>query len=232
MHQRMHPRSHKFRYSVFAALFDLDELSRLDRDLKLFKWNRPGLFSFHDQDHGDGRPLAIWLDDLLEKAGISAPGARRVLCYPRVLGYVFNPLSVWFCYDQKKALRAIVYEVHNTFCERHSYVLAVSDKRSPDQECRKDFYVSPFLSNDCNYRFRVLPPGDRIAVTIQEDEAGKRVLNASFAGRRRPLSDRSLLMMLFSYPLMTLKVVAAIHFEATRLILKGVRRHPHISVSK
>ncbi|HEX4105649.1 MAG TPA: DUF1365 domain-containing protein [Rhizomicrobium sp.] len=232
MHERVCPRSHKFRYRVFAMLLDLEELPRLDRELKLFKWNRPGLFSFHDRDHGDGRPTRDWLDDLLGKAGIVAPGARRVLCYPRIFGYVFNPLSVWFCHDEHGVLKAMVYEVHNTYAERHSYVLPVIDEKAPDHGCRKDFYVSPFLSKDCRYHFRIHPPGKKVAVTIQEDEAGKKVLNASFTGKYRPLSDRTLLAMLFSYPLMTVKVVAAIHFEAVRLMLKGVRRHPHIPVGE
>jgi len=228
MHRRFHPRQHSFRYRVFSLLIDLDELPSLDRELRLFKWNSAGIFSFHDRDHGDGRPLNTWLNDLLAAAGILAEGPRRVLCYPRILGYVFNPLSVWFCHDRDGSLKAIVYEVHNTYAERHAYVLpAAHSGPVVSHDCDKVFYVSPFLSQDCRYRFDVLPPGEKVTVMIQEKEAGEAVLNASFAGRRRTFTDSSLLLMLLAYPLMTLKVIAAIHFEAVRLMLKGVRRHPH-----
>ncbi len=227
MHRRLRPRHHRFKYRVFAMLIDLGELPALDRGLRLFGWNRPGLFSFHDGDHGDGRPLTVWLDALLRAAGIVADGPRRVLCYPRILGYVFNPLSVWFCHDAAGALRAVIYEVHNTFGERHAYVFGGEDGRLARHACAKEFYVSPFLSEACRYHFRVHPPDDKVAVTILEDEDGAPVLNASFSGARRTLTDRSLLAMLFAYPLMTIKVVAAIHFEAVRLMLKGIRRHPH-----
>ena len=234
MHRRLRPRHHCFRYRVFAMLIDLDELPTLDRALSLFAWNRRGLFSFHDQDHGDAppadnrRPIRAWLDGLLASAGIAADGRRLVLCYPRILGYVFNPISTWFCHDRAGALKAIIYEVHNTYDERHAYVLPVAgDGKIIRHGCAKNFYVSPFLSNDCAYQFRIHPPTDNVAVAIQEDEAGTPVLHASFAGIRRSLSDRALLAMLLAYPLMTLKVVLAIHFEAVRLMAKGIKRHPH-----
>jgi DUF1365 family protein len=268
MHRRLTPRHHRFKYSVFALLLDLDELAALDRDLRLFKYNRFGVFSFHDRDHGprkaeEPHDLRRWLDGLLADAGISAMGPRRVLCYPRIFGYVFNPLSVWFCHDEQNTLKAIVYEIHNTYEERHTYVLPVPQAPVPGADlqehrpgnarpgdtaarqngssmsagratiklvrhgCPKNFYVSPFLSRDCRYQFRIRPPGENIAVAIHEEEAGRPILNASFAGERRPLTDGTLLKMLFAYPLMTLKVIVAIHFEAVRLMLKGVRRHPH-----
>ena len=225
-HRRLRPRQHQFRYRVFAMLLDLDELPALG--LRLFQYNRWGLFSFQDRDHGDGRDLRAWLDDLLAQKGIAAKGARRVLCYPRILGYVFNPLSVWFCDDEQGRLRAIIYEVHNTYEERHAYVLPVgSDEGRIRHDCSKSFYVSPFLSRDCRYAFRIRPPGKDVAIVIREEEAGAPILNASFAGAHRALTDGALVRMLLRYPLMTLKVIAAIHFEAVRLLLKGVRRHPH-----
>lgn len=233
MHRRLTPRHHRFKYSVFALLLDLDELAELDRTSRLFKYNRFGLLSFHDRDHGPMKAgecpdLRGWLDSLLATAGIIAKGPRRVLCYPRIFGYVFNPLSVWFCHDEDGALKAIVYEVHNTYEERHCYVLPVGDDtRLIRHGCPKNFYVSPFLSRDCRYQFRIRPPGNDIAVAIHEEEAGNPILNASFAGERLPLTDRLMLAMLLRYPLMTLKVIVAIHYEAVRLMLKGVRRHPH-----
>ena len=228
MHRRLSPKHHRFKYRVFAMLLEVDELAALDRKLTLFKYNRWGLFSFQDRDHGDGRPLKHWLDELLTHHGIDAKGAKRVLCYPRILGFVFNPLSVWFCDDEAGQLKAMVYEVHNTYEERHAYVLPVgADTELIRHGCPKAFYVSPFLSRDCRYNFRIRPPGNDVAITIQEEEAGVPILNASFAGSHRALSDRMLAKMLLRYPLMSLKVVAAIHFEAVRLMLKGVRRHPH-----
>jgi DUF1365 family protein len=228
MHRRLSPRHHRFKYRVFAMLLELDELAALDRKLALFKYNRWGLFSFQDRDHGDGRALTLWLDDLMARHGIDANGAKRVLCYPRILGFVFNPISVWFCDDEEGRLKAIVYEVHNTYDERHAYVLPVEDDSGLVRHgCAKSFYVSPFLSPDCRYNFRIRPPAHDVAIVIQEEEAGAPILNASFAGAQRALSDGMLARMLLRYPLMTLKVVAAIHFEAVRLMLKGVRRHPH-----
>ena len=230
MHRRLRPRQHRFKYRVFSMLLDLDDLPRLARRLWLFNWNGPGLFSFHDRDHGDGRPLAAWLDGVLAAAGILADGPRRVLCYPRILGYVFNPLSVWFCHDSDGTLKGIVYEVHNTFGERHTYAFACRDQTVPRHTCSKAFFVSPFLSADCRYRFRVEPPARQVAIAIQEEEQGAPILSASFSGTRRALDDRALLAMLLRYPLMTMKVVAAIHYEAVRLMAKGIRRHRHAPV--
>ena len=233
MHRRLKPARHAFRYRVFSLLIDLDELPGLDRSLRLFSWNRRAVFSFHDKDHGDGRDLRAWLDDLLRHAGIAADGPRRVLCYPRIFGYVFNPLSVWFCHDGDETLRAIVYEVHNTFGERHAYVLPVSVAAGcVHQVVEKDFFVSPFLSMNCVYRFRIVPPNDDVAIVIREEEAGAPVLDASFAGKRKRLTDRTLLGALLRYPLMTLKVMAAIHLEAVHLMRKGVARHPHTAALK
>ena len=228
MHRRLSPRVHQFKYSVFAMLIDLDELPVLDQTLKLFSWNRRGIVSFQDRDHGDGKDLRVWLNRKLSEAGITADGKISVLCYPRLFGYVFNPISVWFCHRADGALAAIIYEVHNTYDERHAYVLAVNDNAAlVRQRCAKDFYVSPFLSMDCTYDFRIRPPGEEVAIAIHEEEAGQPILNASFYGRRKDLSDWSLLGGLLRYPLMTLKVFVGIHFEAVRLMLKGIRRHDH-----
>ena len=225
MHRRVAPRHHAFRYRVFALLIDLDELEILSR-LYLFAWNRPGIASFHDRDHGDGGDLRRWLDRKLADEGIIADGARRVLCYPRLFGYVFNPLSVWFCHRSDGQLAATIYEVHNTHSERHAYVLrADKDAAIVRQHCAKDFYVSPFLSMDCSYDFTIRPPGEDVMIAINEEEAGAPILTATFSGARMPLTDASLASMLLRHPLMTVKVFAAIHFEAVRLTWKGVQQH-------
>jgi len=234
MHRRLRPRHHRFRYRVFSLLLDLDDLPALDR-LRLFGWNRPALFGFRDRDHGPAgcRDLRGWLDGLLAEHGIAPGGPKRVLCYPRILGHVFNPLSVWFCDDERGALKAIIYEVHNTYDEGHCYVLPVREGDvTVRQEAQKDFYVSPFLDKALRYHFRVTPPGEKVAIAIHETQAGDAILNASFSGARRPLNDAALLRLFLRYPLMTLKVVAAIHFEAVRLMLKGIRRRAHTPLAE
>jgi DUF1365 family protein len=229
MHNRLSPVRHTFRYRVFALLLDLDELPRLSR-LRLFSWNTPGIVGFHERDHGDGRNLRAWLDSLLAREGIVAGGAKRVLCYPRLFGYVFNPLSVWFCHGDDERLEAIVYEVHNTYGERHAYVLRANDQGVLiRQTCDKDFYVSPFLSPDCRYHFKIRPPEDDVLIAINETESEKPILTATFTGMRKPLGDAALCAMLLKHPLMTLKIIVAIHYEALRLMRKGVKRHAHVA---
>jgi len=229
MHRRLRPRHHAFKYRVFSLLLDLDELADLGARSWLFRWNRGGVLSFQDRDHGRGTgDLRTWLDGLLAREGIVADGARRVLCYPRLFGYVFNPLSVWFCYTRDERLAAIVYEVHNTYDERHAYVLRVgNDETVVRQQAAKDFYVSPFLSMDCAYNFKIRPPRDDVMVAINETEAGEPILTATFSGKRKPFTDAALLGVLLRHPLMTVKIIAAIHYEAVRLMWKGVARHAH-----
>ncbi len=226
VHQRLRPRRHHLRYRVFSALFDLGELPRLDRELRLFGYNRGALFSFHDRDHGDGQPggLRNWVEARLAEAEIDIGNGRvTVLCYPRILGYVFNPLTLYFCYGLDEKLRAMLYEVGNTHGERHTYIIPVAetDTGVVQQSCEKRFFVSPFVPMDCSYDFRISPPGEKVLVSINEKDKEGPLMTASFAGRARELSDASLLAMFFAYPLMTLKVVAGIHYEAFKLWMKG-----------
>lgn len=225
MHQRLRPVRHRLSYRVGQGLFDLDELPALDRRLRLFGHNRAAPISFHDRDHGDGSgDLRGWALRELAKAGVVADwGALRILCMPRVFGFVFNPLSVWFCHDRAGQLRALLYEVNNTFGERHVYAIeAGGDGCQIRQACDKAFYVSPFLGMDMRYRFRIAPPAEAALVAISVHDPEGPVLAARFAGRRRRLSDGSIAALLLGLPFMTLKVVAAIHWEALRLWLKGV----------
>ncbi|MEZ5666324.1 MAG: DUF1365 domain-containing protein [Alphaproteobacteria bacterium] len=232
MHRRLRPFVHGFRYRVFSLYLDLDELPGLDRRLRLFSHNRWNLFGFRDRDHGprDGGPLRPWIERHLAAAGIDLEGGPvRLLCFPRVLGYVFDPLSVWFCFHADGGLRAILYEVSNTFGQRHGYLLPV-DGPAPgeplEQATAKRFYVSPFFAVDGRYDFRLAVPGDRLAVGIRLGDSAGPALVARQTGRRRPLSDAALARLFVTHPLMTLKVIGAIHWQALRLWLKGARPTP------
>jgi len=225
VHTRLRPVRHRLRYQVVSALIDLDELPVLDRRFRLFGHNRFAPVSFHDADHGvgDGLPLRAWVYRTLEDAGLAADGPIRVLCYPRIWGYVFNPLSVFFCHRRDGSLAALIYEVHNTFGERHTYALAADagNTATLEQTCAKAFYVSPFVPMDCIYRFRIRPPAERVSVAIAERDADGPLLSAVFTGKRRAIGDVALARLALGQPLMTLKIIAGIHWEALRLGLKG-----------
>ena len=227
-HRRLRPRVHALRYGVFMVLFDLAELAILDRSLRWFSLNRFNLFSFFPRDHGDGSatPLRAQIESRLREAGVAFDGgAIRLLCLPRVLGYVFNPLSLYFCHHRDGRLAAIVYEVSSTFGERHAYVVPadVLEGEAVRQRADKRLHVSPFMPMDLSYGFRIKPPGETIAVVIDTDDAEGLLLHASFTGERRPLTDAALMKAFFTHPLLTLKVTAGIHWEAIKLIAKGLK---------
>jgi uncharacterized protein len=228
VHSRLRPKRHKLSYRVFSLLLDLDELDGLSKSLKLFGYNRAALFSFHDRDHAGGRAPREWVLEQARAAGTELSQPRiSVLCYPRILGYVFNPLTVWFCADGGE-LKAVLYEVHNTFGEWRTYVIPVGPGADKiEQSCAKELYVSPFIDMDCSYRFRIEPPGSKVMIGVDDIDAQGLLLRASFAGERRDLTDRALLRAFLAYPLMTLKVTAAIHWEALKLMAKGVPAFRH-----
>ena len=236
MHKRLRPFSHRFRYSVFSLFLDLDELPALTRKLPLLSHNRFNVFGFLDRDHGpqDGSPLRPWAEAQLAAAGIDLQGgALRLLCFPRILGFVFNPLSIWFCHHRDGSLRAIIYEVKNTFGDQHCYLVPVSggnrDKRPILQSCDKNFYVSPFIEMAAAYRFRLREPDERLSILIRQAVKEGEILLATLTGRRVAIDRGGLWRALFRYPLMTVKVVAAIHWEALWIWGKGARFHRHVS---
>jgi uncharacterized protein len=229
MHERLRPVHHRFTYRVFSILVDVDRLADLGRRLTLFSHNRFNLYSLYDRDHGnfDGGPLRPHIETLLREAGRTIPPTRiDLLCYPRILGFVFNPLSIYYCYEANGEIGAIIYEVRNTFGEHHAYVAPVEPGQAGDagvrQHADKRFYVSPFIAMAAGYRFTLRRPGERIHVLIRETIGDEPLLTAAFTGRRRDFTDRQLLVALMRFPLMTLKVVAAINYEALRLWAKGV----------
>ena len=231
-HARSWPKRHAFRYRVFSLLLDLDELNEINSQNRVLGINRRAVLSFYESDHGDGEPYRLrrWVLRHLAIAGyeISDVGIE-VLCYPRIFGYAFNPLTVYYCYDSGGSLMATLHEVHNTFGEKHTYVLPAREDGDGKarQVCDKEMYVSPFTEMEGRYDFKLNRPGDRLSLSINLTKGEQHILSAGFQGERRALTDRALLATFFQYPLMTLKVIASIHLEALRLWVKGVKLVPH-----
>jgi len=281
MHQRQDHHAYRFSYKVFNLLLDLDELPALTRRLRLFSHNRFNLFSIDDRDHGprDGSPLRPWAEQYLRRHGIELEGGRiRLLCFPRLLGYVFNPLSVWYCEHQDGSLRAVICEVRNTFGEMHHYLLTAPDKGPMDwraeYRARKVFHVSPFIAPDMEYRFHLQEPGKWLRFYISEYEMQGRIerepeqagstevspglyrthrvvkpqdgvlqsigatpsaerergsdvtmFKACISAIRAPFTDARLLGVALALPLLPFKVMAAIHWQALKLWLRGAKFH-------
>lgn len=235
IHHRLEPFAHGFRYPLYMQRLDLDELPRLDRALRLLGVNRARPVSFHDRDHlsGDGTALRAQVEARLAAEGIHERPARiDLVTQCRVFGYVFNPVSFFVCCRADGTLLAIVAEVHNTFGEQHCYVLpadpdaAVAPASARVWRDKKTFHVSPFLTLDGTYRFQFAIADDHLDIRIDLHRGGRPVFVSRLALDRRPLTDRTLAAALLRYPLMTLRVIAAIHWQALRLWLKGAAYHP------
>ena len=233
MHVRVAQMRHRFRYRVVSLLLDLDELDTLDRSMRFFSVDRGNLFSFHQRDHGprDGSPLKPWVEAVFAEQGSAIPGGR-VLCFciPRSLGYVFNPLTVYWGYRADGTLAGVLYEVKNTFGDQHCYFIPTAPDHVAGeplvQEARKIFHVSPFFDVAGSYRFRTDEPAETLRLLIRlvgPDDTD--LMIATHAAERRPLTDRTLTATLFTHPLNTFKVTTAILWEAARLRLKRARFH-------
>ncbi|MCY6382224.1 DUF1365 domain-containing protein [Hoeflea prorocentri] len=225
MHRRLRPKPHAFKYSVFSILIDIDRLEQLGKRLRLFSHNRFNLYSVHDRDHGNGDGLKPHLTHVAcEALGTDAAQRFLMLCYPRVLGYVFNPLTVYYGIDEQGRTVVMIYEVSNTFGERHTYAIPVdnADDHVMRQSCEKVFHVSPFNEVRGRYAFKTRMPGKRANVAILLHDEDGPLLAAQFSGERRPLSDRTLVKMFIRHGAMTLKVWAGIHYEALKLWGKGL----------
>lgn len=231
-HARLKPRKHRLAYRIFMLLIDLDELPLLKGParLKTLGIGRFNLFGFDERRFGDGsgRPLKDQVEATLAEAGLAAGGPIRMLAMPQVLGRAFNPLTVYFCHDAHRTLSAILYEVNNTFGERHCYLIPAPNADLIRQDCAKAFYVSPFMDMELSYAFRILRPEARVLIAVDTADAEGLVLAASFVGERRELTDRELVRAWLTHPWMSLGVVAAIHWEALFIWLKGgkIRTRP------
>ena len=227
IHKRFKPKEHFFKYKVFSLFIDLSELNELNEKLKFFSLNKFNLISFYEKDHGerDGSSLINWVKLNLSSNNINTENIKiKLLCYPRILGYVFNPLSIFFIYDNNENLISILYEVKNTFGEQHTYVFKVEgENKSIQNNCSKKFHVSPFIEMNCNYFFRILHPGENLLVIIDQHDHEGKILFASQDGKRSDLTSKNLMNSYLKHPLMTFKIILAIHFEAFKLWIKGIK---------
>lgn len=235
MHQRLFDTAYRFRYRVFSLLLDIDALDQADTASAVFSRNRFNLLSFYDRDHlPDGEQgLRPWAERVLADGGIDGSGLRiRLLCFPRVLGVVFNPLSLWFCESPDGQPVAVIAEVRNTFGERHCYLLKPGQGQShaaagwPLRASHaKDFHVSPFIGMQARYEFRLSRPDQQLRVVIREFQDDRLMLVATQTGQRRAFTSSVLLRETLRVPVQTLKILAAIHWHALTIWIKGARFH-------
>lgn len=231
MHMRLTPFSHRFQYRIFSLLLDVDRIEKTLAPLRLINLDRFGLMSFYRRDHGarNGLDLRPWVEAQLRTKNIAPPHRIWLLSFPRIFGYAFNPLSIYYCEDADGGMTGVVYQVKNTFGDQHAYVIPT--EQEADGSFRhgheKGFFVSPFIEMDQTYQFTLRRPDERLAVRIRQHDANGPYLIATQNGVRRPLTDASLLRLWALHPLMTIKVIVSIHWQALKLWIKGARFIPY-----
>ena len=226
IHKRFKPKEHFFKYKVFSLYLNLDEIDQVQKKIPFFSYNKFNLISFYDKDHGerDGSSLKLWVKKKLNEVGIANEiKSVNLLCYPRIFGYVFNPLSIFFVFDKYSSLISIMYEVKNTFGEQHTYIFKTKDNNLIKNHCDKKFHVSPFMDLNSTYNFKILKPGNKLSVIIDQRDSEGKLLFASQDGEKIELNTKNLLISYLKHPLMTFKVISAIHFEALRLWVKRIK---------
>lgn len=226
IHKRFKPKEHYFKYSVFSLLIDLNELEEINKYIKFFSYNKFNIISFYDKDHGnrDGSSIKLWVKKNLRNIGIITEDISiKLLCYPRIFGYVFNPLSTYFIYNKHSELISIFYEVKNTFGEQHTYIFKAQDEKTVQNKCKKKFYVSPFIEMDCEYHFKTLNPREQLSVVINQNDKDGKLLFASQDGISKDFNNKNLILSYLTHPLMTFKIIGAIHYEAFKLWAKRIK---------
>ncbi len=226
IHKRFKPKEHYFKYNVFSLLIDLNELEQINKDIKFFSYNKFNIISFYDKDHGDrdGSSIKLWVKKNLRNIGIMTEDISiKLLCYPRIFGYVFNPLSTYFIYNKHSELISIFYEVKNTFGEQHTYIFKAQDEKTVQNKCKKKFYVSPFIEMDCEYHFKTLNPREQLSVVINQNDKDGKLLFASQDGISKDFNNKNLILSYLTHPLMTFKIIGAIHYEAFKLWAKRIK---------
>ena len=226
IHKRFKPKEHYFKYNVFSLLIDLNELEEINKYIKFFSYNKFNIISFYDKDHGDrdGSSIKLWVKKNLRNIGIIKEDIRiKLLCYPRIFGYVFNPLSTYFIYNKHSELISIFYEVKNTFGEQHTYIFKAQDEKTVQNKCKKKFYVSPFIEMDCEYHFKTLNPREQLSVVINQNDKDGKLLFASQDGISKDFNNKNLILSYLTHPLMTFKIIGAIHYEAFKLWAKRIK---------
>lgn len=227
VHSRFFDFKHKFKYSVLSMCIDYDELSILSKRIKIFSYNKFNIYSYYDKDHGfrDGRSLRKFVEKFLIEKNFTFENLRiQIICFPRILGYVFNPLSIIYCYSNSKLL-AIFYEVKNTSNEQHTYCFASYEDRNMTEyrhQCKKNFYVSPFIGMKFLYKFTNLLPHNKMSIIIDLfNKDKKKILTASQYGKKISLNSFTLSKQLIINPFVTLKIIFAILYEAFFIFFKG-----------
>ena len=226
IHKRFKPKEHYFKYNVFSLLIDLNELEEINKYIKFFSYNKFNIISFYDKDHGDrdGSSIKLWVKKNLRNIGITKEDISiKLLCYPRIFGYVFNPLSTYFIYNKHSELISIFYEVKNTFGEQHTYIFKAQDEKTVQNKCKKKFYVSPFIEMDCEYHFKTLNPREQLSVVINQNDKDGKLLFASQDGISKDFNNKNLILSYLTHPLMTFKIIGAIHYEAFKLWAKRIK---------
>ena len=222
-HTRFKPVRHFLKYKTFSLLIHSDEINELDSRIRIFSHNKFNVFSFYDKDHGerDGSNLKEWVLTNIRKFNIEGKINKiKILCYPRIFGYVFNPLSIFYCYESDK-LKAIFYEVKNTFNEQHTYIFKIKNNDEITQKCKKRFYVSPFMDMETYYNFKLINPNNKLSVFIKQTDSTGTILTATQTGEKKEFNFKQLIKNFFKYPLMTIKIISSIHYEALLLWKKG-----------
>jgi len=216
-----------FAYRLWMLDIDLDAIDDFAAASRVFCHNRFGLIALHDRDHGprDGSALRPWVEAALDDAGLSAFAARiRLITIPRILGYAFNPISFYVCYDREGRLGAVLHQVKNTFGDQIGYLIPAPAGSPIRQRAAKRMHVSPLFDMQGGYEFTLTPPGRRFAIRIVHGDPAPR-LTASMALIRRPATDAALLREVLRMPLLPLKIIAAIHWQALLTLLRGATFH-------